>query len=107
MQTVHLTCYFIVTILTRSLGVALLSGSQRLNRKMAFSIYVVTLLLSYYTLSSYVAYLDFALICITIAGACLCMNMIWVALNGTLKLSRLRLLGTGLVLTGGLLLIVL
>ncbi|WP_223862303.1 hypothetical protein, partial [Enterobacter hormaechei] len=64
--------------MTRSLGVALLSGSQRLNRKMAFSLYVATLLFSYYTLSSYVAYLDFALICITIAGACLCMNMIWV-----------------------------
>lgn len=56
MQTVHLTCYFIVTIMTRSLGVALLSGSQRLNRKMAFSLYVATLLFSYYTLSSYVAY---------------------------------------------------
>lgn len=51
MQTVHLTCYFIVTIMTRSLGVALLSGSQRLNRKMAFSLYVATLLFSYYTLS--------------------------------------------------------
>jgi multidrug transporter EmrE-like cation transporter len=107
MQTVHLTCYLIITILAKSLGVGLLPYTERFNKKIPSTIYFFTSLLSYYALSTYIAYLDFSLIIITLSGACLCINMIWVALKGNFSLSGEKLLGAGLVLAGGILSIVL
>lgn len=107
MQTIHLTCYLIATILTKSLGVVLLPYTERFNKKIPSAIYLFTSILSYYALSTYIAYLDFALIFITIAGACLCINMTWHAVKGHFRMSGATFLGTGLVLAGGILSIVL
>jgi len=103
MQTLHLTSYLIITVLTRAMGVTLLPYTQRFNKKLPTALYLLTSLLSYYALSTYIAYLDFALIFITVAGACLCINMVWNAITGNLRLTGLSLLGAGLVLSGGLL----
>jgi len=107
MQVIPLTCYLIVTILAKSLGVMLLPYTERFNKKIPSTVYLVTSLLSYYALSTYIAYLDFALIFITLSGACLCINMIWVALKGNFRLSGEKFFGVVLVLAGGILSIVL
>ncbi len=107
MNSVHITCFLIFTILTKSLGVVLLPYTERFNKKGPSAVYLLTSILSYYALSTYIAYLDFALIFITLAGACLFINMIWVGLNANVRLSGINLLGAGLVLVGGILSIIL
>ncbi|MGG5836816.1 MULTISPECIES: hypothetical protein [Enterobacteriaceae] len=107
MLNLPLSCYLFVTILARTLGVAVLPASQHFTKKLPTAIYLLTGVLSYYAMSTYVAYLDFSLIYIMIAGSCLCINLLWGVVNGNTKLKPVTVVGTGLVLAGGVLSLIL
>jgi multidrug transporter EmrE-like cation transporter len=97
----------IITILARCLGIMLLPYTDQFKKKMPSAIYLFTTALSYFALSTYIAYLDFSFIFITVAGACLCINLIWNVLKDPFKLSGEKLFGVGFVLIGGILSLIL